>query len=216
MSARIGIFGGTFDPVHLGHIHAAKSVISEFKLDKICLVPVFQPVHRTAPGATSTQRVDMLRLASASCASLEVDERELHRGGPSYSLFTVQEYRKQYPGSVLFFILGTDAFNSLHSWFQWRALFDYVNLIVLSRPDVDLTLSEMDADFLTPRLIRRFTDSDNTPNGNIYLSNEAMLDYSATAVRYAIDNHGCLDNLLDKKVRGYIKEHNIYRKDLLK
>ena len=215
MTKRVGIFGGTFDPVHLGHIHAARAVAHEFSLDHIYLVPAHQPVHRDNPGATSEQRMQMINLAIADDESLLVDGRELQRGGPSYSLLTVQEYREEYPADQLFFLLGTDAFNGLTSWYHWQEIFDFVNFIVMGRPDIQLATDVEAASFLNHRLSDRPVSSDQVA-GHIFISKKAMLTNSATEVRQAIAANLPLSGLLNKKVASFIKEHNIYRKDLLK
>ena len=215
MTKRVGIFGGTFDPVHLGHIHAARAVAEEFSLDQIFLIPAHQPVHRDNPGATSEQRMQMINLAIAEDDSLQVDDRELQRGGPSYSLYTVQEYRNDYPTAQLFFILGTDAFNSIITWYQWQDIFTYVNLIVVGRPEIQLALDMEGAEFLKSRMAE--DPSGRHPvAGRIFISKKAMLNNSATEVRQAIVSKQPLSELLHKKVASFIKEHNIYRKDLLK
>lgn len=216
MRNRIGILGGTFDPIHLGHVHAAESVADEFCLDQLYFVPVFQPVHREQPGANSQQRMHMIDLVTSNNESFTLDDREIERGGPSYSLLTVQEYRQEHPTDQLFFILGTDAFNSIGTWYQWQDIFTYVNLIVMGRPDIELAVDAEAESFLAPRIYYDQKDSQTVFTGGIFISNKAMLTNSATEVRQSIANNASLTGLLDKKVISFIKENNIYGKDLLK
>lgn len=138
-SAKV-LFGGTFDPVHQGHVHSALELSQylsgqETPAQMVHLLPNSQPVHRLAPQANAQQRAQMLALATAEYGSLAVDERELHRQGPSYSVLTMAEVRAEIgPEQSLIWCLGLDAFAGLQHWHRWQELLDYGHLLVLSRP----------------------------------------------------------------------------------
>jgi len=134
MTQRIGIFGGTFDPVHYGHIASAKTLVSQLSLDTLYFMPCQQHPFYKHPGASPAQRADMLSLAVAEEAQLEVDERELKRDGMSYTVDSLKEIRREFGNDVVIvFILGSDAFASLHQWERWQAILSFANVAVIER-----------------------------------------------------------------------------------
>ena len=214
MTKRLGLFGGTFDPVHLGHLHAARTLLDEFNLDTIYFIPVYQPVHRDSPQASTEQRLTMLELTLADDEHLVIDVREVKRRGASYAKYTIDEYRQQFPEDELFFILGTDAFNAIDTWYEWQALFDDVNFIVLSRPGYDLDYTH-DVEVKLADKARAKGPSSVARSGQVLHSHKVMLQLSATEVRAAVRNNEEIVNLLPENVANFIKEHNIYTQDLL-
>lgn len=134
MTQRIGIFGGTFDPVHYGHIASAKMLVAQLSLDTLYFMPCQQHPFHKHPGASPAQRADMLTLAVADEAQLQIDERELRRDGISYTVDSLQEIRSEFgDDAVIVFILGTDAFASLHQWERWQSLLLLSNVAVIER-----------------------------------------------------------------------------------
>jgi len=132
---RFGVLGGTFDPVHNGHLRTALELIERLALDRLQLVPVATPALRAPALASAAQRADMLRIATAGEARIAVDERELSRGGVSYSIDTLRELRAElgeHHGLCL--VLGEDAYAALERWKEWQRLLDYAHLVVLTRP----------------------------------------------------------------------------------
>jgi len=216
MTRRIGLFGGTFDPVHLGHLHAAELLLDEFSLSEIFFIPAYQPVHRDQPLATSDQRLEMLQLCLSGSEHLSLDRREVNRGGASYALYTLQEYRSDYPEDELFFIIGTDAFNAIDNWHEWQSLFDYCHFIVLPRPGFKLQYSSAVQSHIDSLAADEHRDDVVPKTGQVLLSKKAMLELSATQVRTAIQNKQNIAALISEKVAQYIEDHNIYAKDLLK
>lgn len=134
MTRRIGIFGGTFDPVHYGHIDSAKCLVAKLSLDTLYFMPCQQHPFHKHPGASPAQRADMLTLAVADEARLAIDTRELRRDGISYTVDSLQEIRNEHgDDAVIVFILGTDAFASLHQWQRWQSLLSLANMAVIER-----------------------------------------------------------------------------------
>lgn len=129
----IGIFGGTFDPVHCGHLRTCVELYETLDLHQVRLIPCGNPPHRAVPLANVGQRASMLRLAIAGQEGLCLDERELDRAGPSYMVDTLTTLREEFPAVSLCLILGSDAFLGLHSWRRWRELFRLAHLVVVPR-----------------------------------------------------------------------------------
>ena len=127
-----GILGGSFDPVHTGHIRIAEYCRRRLGLRQVRLIPVNQPAHREAPSAAAEHRLEMLRLAVADKPGLLADDIELRRGGPSYSVDTLKQIKQQ-RAAALCLIMGRDVFAALHTWRHWRRLFEYAHLVVLDR-----------------------------------------------------------------------------------
>ena len=134
-SSALGIMGGTFNPVHNGHLHAATAFAEAFNLPQLYLMPCYQPVHKQFPIASAEQRLAMLNIALANHDNLCVDDRELKRVGASYTIDSLQQIRAEIGSEArIYFALGTDAFSSLSRWKHWQELFTYANFVVLHRP----------------------------------------------------------------------------------
>ena len=137
---RIGLFGGSFDPVHLGHLLVAQAAREELELTRLCFIPAaqspFKPDQQPAPGA---QRLRLLRLALAGAAWCEIDSQELQRGGISYTIDTVRDYCRRYPGAELFYLIGTDHVEQLHRWREAEALARLVQFALIPRPGQAVT-----------------------------------------------------------------------------
>lgn len=130
----IGILGGTFDPVHNGHLRAAVEACEKLGLDELRLLPAGDPPHRPNPLASAGQRLEMLRLATRSCPGLGVDDREVRRAGPSFMVDTLTEIRSEAGDAPLLLLIGQDAANALDGWHRWRELFGLAHLVVMRRP----------------------------------------------------------------------------------
>ena len=131
----IGLFGGTFDPIHHGHLQTAERLCTDLKLTQIFFILCKQPVLKPAARATAQQRLDMLALALKNYSQFTVDKRELTRDTPSYTIDTLKSYQQEMPNTPLYFILGIDAFLQLPQWYQWQQLLDYCHLIIINRPN---------------------------------------------------------------------------------
>ena len=132
---RVGVLGGTFDPVHNGHLRTALEIRERLALDELHLVPVHTPALRAQPGASAAQRSAMLSIAVEGSRHLLVDERELRRGGVSYTIDTVRELRAELgEHASLFVVVGEDAYAGFERWKEWQRLLDYAHVVVLTRP----------------------------------------------------------------------------------
>ncbi|MCX4190109.1 nicotinate-nucleotide adenylyltransferase [Methylophaga sp. OBS3] len=138
----IGVFGGTFDPVHIGHLRSALEVCHQLDLDHVRLMPCHVPPHRTQPQLKAAERRLLLELAVKTTDELIVDDRELQREGPSYSVDTLLSLREEYPDNPIYLILGTDAFRQIETWSRWTEILTLAHIVVIQRAGEVLTLSD--------------------------------------------------------------------------
>ena len=169
----IGIYGGTFNPVHYGHLRTALEVNEIFVLDELRLLPCAQPVHRAEPEVSAIARLQMLQLAIANYPQFICDTRELERAGPSYMVDTLASIRAEIDDAPILLFIGTDAFNDLTAWHQWQALFDYAHIVVMTRPSFE---SGPLSDFYKDKLVDDRESLKACPNGKIYLQQVIKLD----------------------------------------
>ena len=182
MSRPLAIFGGTFDPVHLGHLSVAWEA-SELLDAEVRLMPAHVPPHRHVPTASPEQRVAMLQAALRGQQRLSLDTRELRREGPSYTIDTLRELRREQGERPLVLLLGADAFAGLPSWHHWRELFDHAHIGVLNRPGIDAAWS---VDLAVQILPRRVSDPrllHEIPAGKVIELSVTPLEISATRIR---------------------------------
>ncbi|MFU8815956.1 MAG: nicotinate-nucleotide adenylyltransferase [Pseudomonadales bacterium] len=215
----ICLFGGTFDPVHVGHLHAARVVCDVLRLDQIRMLLSARPGHRSDPGAPVEHRWRMLELACAEDERLLPDDTEVRRaarlGRPSYTVETLEEVRQQHPDAVVAWVVGSDAYRELMSWHRWREVFDLTNLVVLHRPGAPLQFDDDELAALTRE--RRSTQPLRQPAGGVLVLEAAMRDVSATRIRRGLASGGgcerqlqAVADLLPAAVYTYINEHHLY------
>ncbi|WP_347332030.1 nicotinate-nucleotide adenylyltransferase [Marinimicrobium locisalis] len=211
MTARIGLLGGTFDPIHLGHLRLALEVRESLGLDHVRLLPCHQPPHRAAPNVGSAERTEMLRLALADCPELQLDARELERDGPSYTLETLKSLREELGEDArLVWILGCDAFVGLEKWHRWRELLDWANFLVVSRPGWDIPTQGPLAAWLSEHGVEPRSLLDR-PAGGIAVQTLRLLPISATEIRALIQSGSSPQFLLPDSVWHAIRERGFYR-----
>ena len=212
----LAILGGTFDPVHWGHLRVASETAAALKLPEVRLIPSKAPVHRTQPGASAEQRLAMLRLAAAGSPTLTVDDCELRRDTPSYASLTLESKRTEFPLRPLIWFVGVDAFLRIQSWYEWPRLFDLAHFVVLNRPGfaVSQALSPALAEVWQGRLTRSAETLANTTHGSIYLHTVTPQAISATEIRNTIAagaTDAALLPFLPQPVLAYIRAHQLYR-----
>lgn len=202
----IGIYGGTFDPVHYGHLRTALEVKDIFGLDEVRLIPCSQPAHRASPLSSAEQRLVMLELAVQNQPSLLVDKRELQREGVSYMVDTLESLRNEMPCAALLLFIGTDAFKGLTAWNQWQRLFDFAHVVVMTRPGYE---NEALSEFLAAKLTENI-ELLKQKNGCLFFQAVTQLDISATAIRQMLAANKNPGFLLPDTVLDYIKQHKLY------
>lgn len=210
-------YGGTFDPVHLGHLAIAQA--AHRRLDaRIWLMPAGDPAHRAPPGATAAQRAAMVTLAVAGQPGLGIDRSELQRGGASYSIDTVRALRARHGSDVpIALLVGADSFLALDTWKDWRTLLDLVHFVIAERPDAALDALEApdpSTSGLARALAGRWTDAAedlrSSPAGRLLRLRQPLDATSATGVRQRIANCGDWQRDVPQAVAGYIQRHGLY------
>lgn len=211
MRKKIGIFGGTFDPIHIGHLRLALELKQQLKLDEMRLLPCHKPPHRDAPKATSIQRREMLRIALQSCSELQLDERELLRDKPSYTYDTLLELRAELGDQVsLMLCMGEDSFAGISNWYCWRELIRLAHIIVIARSGWNLPQSGDVAKFLQTYQ-SDVTSLNDKAAGSIVLQAPRLLPISATEIRKQIHANESAQFLVPDGVWQFIREQNLYR-----
>lgn len=206
----IGILGGTFDPIHMGHLRMALELYESLDLMRVHLIPCFQPVHRKLPSASSQQRLEMVQCAIFNEPSLFADDREVRRGAPSYMIDTLLTLREDFPSTPLCLILGIDAFLGFTSWHRWREILQLAHIVVAHRPQYQIPSNGIIADVLKERLQLESSYLHENMAGSIILRPITALDISATDIRKQIAMGRNPRYLLPDTVYDYIKQHGIY------
>lgn len=211
MNNAIGILGGTFDPIHFGHLRPALDVAEDLGLDHIRLIPSAMPPHRAQPVATPEQRLTMLELAAKNNEWLIVDNRELHRQGPSYTVDTLQSLRQDFPENPLYFLVGTDAFLGIQRWQQWQQLLTLAHIVVMQRPKEVLAMTD-DLNNWYQRHLASDGDGDGELlSGKIWPIEVTQLEISATEIRSIIAEGLNPQFLLPEAVIKLIEIMGLYR-----
>jgi len=213
----IGLFGGTFDPIHLGHLRAAAEVRRLASLDRILFIPSYLPPHKT-PGAAApaADRLRMVELACLRRAGFEASPLEVEARGKSYSIVTQRKVRSLSPGARLFFILGVDAFLDIGTWHEYGKLLEECRFIVTGRPGFELERARGVLGGRLGQKIGALVDAGSLvgpvpPRFRIILVPIRALDISSTAVRDLARRGRPLDGLVPRAVAAYIREHRLYR-----
>jgi len=215
MASAIGLFGGTFDPIHFGHLRLATELAEAFRLEQVLFVPNGLPYHRgRSAHATDEQRLTMLKLATGRDARFGVDERELRRQGPTYTHDTLLELRRERgPDVPLVFLLGSDAFSRIDTWHRWTELFDLAHFAVAVRADDPEWFKRGPGTFpreAWPRITLNPRELASAPAGKIMTFAMTPLSISSTAIRALAAEGASIRYLTPDPVAEYIRSHNLY------
>lgn len=205
------IFGGTFDPIHNGHVLTSLFAFHLLKGDQLHVMPSAQPPHRDFPGASAAQRLEMVRLAYADQPDVCAEPWELQRERTSYSLLTLQEMHNQWPEDKLVFLLGNDAFAKLHTWHGWQQLLDVAHLAVMQRPHETKEWSSEVQALAQRHQVKEIDKLHQTPNGAIICLPTPEIALSATELRQAMAAHGPWEQHVPDSVADYIKQQQLYQ-----
>lgn len=206
----IGILGGTFDPIHYGHLRMALELYEALSLSKVHLVPSFQPVHRNLPIASPEQRLKMVEYAISNEPAFYADAREIKRQGPSYTIDSLFELRQEMPNVPLALLIGIDAFLGFSSWYRFEEILQVAHLVIAHRPQYDLPTSGILAELLQDHLQHQVGFIHHQIAGGILLQPITALDISATLIRKQIAMERNPRYLLPDNVYDHIKQHRIY------
>ncbi len=212
---RLGILGGTFDPIHFGHLRLAEEMCEEFSLSKVLLIPCAQPPHKDASVITPyPTRLEMTKIAVSYSIYLEASDIEGRRKGPSYSIETINIIKNNYGTDLeLFFILGIDTFKEINTWKNYKELFKLTNFAVIDRPgikkdEIDNFIESLGLNFKKGSTEDIFI---NTNGCSIYLKKTTLMDISSTKIRQNIKNGRSINYLLPDRVKEYILRKDLYK-----
>ena len=203
----IGILGGTFDPIHYGHLRPAIEANETLTLAELRLVPAAQSPHRSSPHASPAQRLAMVELAIHGLPGLRVDARELQRPGPSYTFHTLESLRKEFPTTPLCLLIGADQFANLEAWHRWRELPDLAHIVVLSRPGVAPVTWPA---WASGRECKDYRVLHTAPAGRLAFLPVSPQDISATRIRAVLAQGESVEGLLPEAVLEYIEANHLY------
>ena len=208
---KIGLFGGTFNPVHLGHLRAAEEVREKFNLSKIIFIPARIPPHKNQHITPSEDRSEMVKLSISGNPSFELSEIEIKRQGKSYSFETINYFKTLFKNRAqLYFIMGVDAFSEIHLWKQYPHFFSACHFIVMSRPGLNVCDHEhlMPPDVLADFKYRKSEELFIHSSGCcVYFNRVPPLDISSTEIRKKLEKGDSIKYLVHASVEQYIKEH---------
>jgi len=220
---RIGLLGGTFNPVHFGHLRSAVEVQTGFALDSVCFIPSAIPPHKNSSGvADAMDRLEMIRMAISNCSALTVSDVELKRSGPSYTIDTVKHFKSfQTDQTDLYLIVGLDAFLEIDTWKSFQELFCLVPFIVMSRPGLNYEDSAAElknlGDFLNAKISKGyyFTKQDSCymheVNKPVYVFEVSRIDISSTNIRRMAQKGEPICFLVPANVELFIKSRELYK-----
>lgn len=197
---RTAMFGGSFNPIHNGHVQLAKAFLPRLELDRVLIVPTFIPPHKQAHNMVSGgQRLEMCRLAFEGTDKIEVSDIELKRGGASYTYLTLEELHALYPEDELFLITGADMFLTIETWRKPKVIFSLATVCGVPRNESSIDeLSEHE------KVLRSM-------GARTEILDAGVMTVSSTQVREAVKNGEDISSLVPERVAGYIKTHNLYR-----
>ncbi len=215
-TAPIGVLGGTFDPVHYGHLRLAQELGELLRLDEVRLVPSGTPPHRGAPDVAGEHRLAMARLAAQGNARLKVEDREVRRAGPAYTFDTLEELRAEAGGTrPLVLLVGADAFLEFATWHRWHEIFGLAHVVVAHRPGFPVgrwseRMPQPLAREYSARLMQQPLAVHLSPAGGVVAAAITALDISATAIRDMLRAGRSPRYLLPDSVLDYIQTHRLY------
>ncbi len=207
MARLICLFGGTFDPVHYGHLKPLDELQKILAADVVHIIPASVPPHRSIPHASSQQRVDMLERALHEFPGFVLDTRELERSGPSWTVLTLQSLRQQYPDDSLCLVMGSDAFAGLPSWYHWQEIFKLAHIIVIERAGFE---KPGRPDWAVDYLVEDIASLRSSKCSGILHVSLKGVDISATDIRMRLTKGQDVSGMLNDEVISYIHQNSLY------
>ncbi|MCF7520638.1 nicotinate-nucleotide adenylyltransferase [Neisseria sp. ZJ106] len=198
----IGLFGGTFDPVHNGHLNIAQAFADEIGLETVIFLPAGEPYHKTAAQTAAAHRLAMVEAAVADYPQFAVSDCDIVRQGATYTFDTVQIFRQQFPNTPLWWLLGSDSLMKLHTWKRWETLVRQINIAVAMR--------EGDSLNKTPAVLHSWLGG-ALQNGSVRILNTLLYPVSSTQIRSELQQGRFSDGLIPPQVERYIRRHGLYQ-----
>lgn len=206
----IGILGGTFDPVHFGHLGLAKDAETHLKLSQVRFVPLNQAVHKDQPGTSADLRLDMLE-AAVDQPNWIIDQREITRGGASYAIDTLASLKQDFPDQTLCWIMGTDAYNGFLRWKQPENIMQYCHLVVLQRPGYQLPDDDPLRTFTHAHLCNSPDKLASQTAGKVYFMSINPKPISSSEIRQHVAKSQTIEGFCPEKVCKIIDSHRLYK-----
>jgi nicotinate-nucleotide adenylyltransferase len=222
----LGIFGGTFDPIHDGHIYPVIEAAEKTNIKKVALMPCFIPSHKNPAVASSEDRLKMVEIICDDYPLFFPDSRDINRGKPTFSVDSLKEIREAMPTTPLCFFIGTDSFHNLFTWHDWSTLFSLCHFVVCKRKGESIkeiqglsdSPSKQPASQLKTLLNKRQTFTPialhNSLAGHIYVANTQTLNVSSTQIRQQLYKNQSVECFLPPKILDYIQQHKLYQQSV--
>lgn len=207
------MLGGTFDPIHFGHLEIAERMLKQLNLNEVQFIPSGQPPHRIAL-ASAKDRLAMIKLAIAHHKNFVVNDSEIFQDKPSYTINTLKTLKQQLTGKTLCFILATDAFLKFNEWKDWRSILNYCHLIIAPRPDFPMPDESWSTNLLKDHQVSSVSQLSEKESGYILVQDISKSRVSATKIRKSIALGHYPKDMLPQPVIDYIQQHHLYQPDL--
>lgn len=203
-------FGGTFDPIHNGHLETSSALMKELGIDRLAFMPSAIPPHRTQPEASAEQRLNMVKLACKDYPGFEAEDWELQQSRPSYTTATLAEFSERFPNDTLVFVMGMDSLMSLNRWHKWREIVQYAHIVVMPRSGVPFAPQGGELEtFIAQHRVNQPSDLESAKNGKLYIAQTPLIDISATELREQLHKRPASPPI-PESVYKYIKENKLY------
>jgi len=205
----IAIFGGTFDPIHLGHLNIAEQCVNQLKINKLYFMPCATPAHKSASSISADDRAHMVKLAINHNLHFALDDRELKRTGASYSVLSLRELRLEFPDQSILFLIGMDSLNTLSSWYHWQEITQLCHLVICKRPGQTFSPSSDTLTYLNQATTTYHNDLKAFKSGKAFFLDTPEFDIASTQIRKNL-NETDSSQFLPKAVLDYIKLNKLY------